>query len=222
MPFDLKNAPATFQRLMALVLTGLQGTELFVYSDDIVLCANSLEEHEQKINKLMEILSAANLKLQPDKCEFSRIILYIILYYFHDAYLGNIIDKEGVRPDPKKLEAVKNLPIPKNPKNIKQFLGLTGYYRRFIDGFSKIATPLNQLLKKDVKFIWSEKQQEAFELLKEKLCEQPLLQRPDFSQPFILTTDASGFTIGGILSQGKIGKDKPIAYKGFPNKGDMF
>ena len=80
-----------------------------------------------------------------------------------------------IRPDPKKLEAVKNFPIRKNPKNIKQFLGLAGYYRRFIDGFSKIATPLNQLLKKDVKFNWSEKQQEAFELLKEKLCEEPLL-----------------------------------------------
>ena len=118
------------------------------------------------------------------------------------AYWGHIKDKEGIRPDSKKLEAVKNFPIPKNPKNIKQFLGLAGYYRRFIDGFSKIATPLNQLLQKDVKFNWPEKQQEAFELLKEKLCEEPLLQRPDFSQPFILTTDASGFAIGGILSQG--------------------
>ena len=151
----------------------------------------------------MERLSAANLKLQPDKCEFLRPEV---------AYLGHIIDTEGVRPDPKKIEAVKNFPTPKNPKNIEQFLGLARYYRRFIDGFSKIATPLNQLLKKDVKFIWSEKEQETFELLKEKLCEEPLLQKPDFSQPFILTTDASGFAIGGILSQGKIGKDKPIAY----------
>ena len=168
-----------------------------------VLYPNSLEEHEEKFNKLMEKVSAANLKLHPDKCEFLRPEV---------AYLGHMIDKEGVRPDPKKIEAVKNFPIPKNPKNIKQFLGLAGYYRRFIDGFSKIATTLNQLLKKDIKFIWSEKQQEAFELLKEKLCEEPLLKRPDLSQPFILTTDASGFAIGGILSRGKIGKDKPIAY----------
>ena len=202
MPFGLKNAPATFQRLMDLVLTGIQGTELFVYLDEIVLYANSLEEHEEKFNKLMERLTAANLKLQPDKCEFLRPEV---------AYLGHIIDKEGIRPEPKKL-GVKKFPIPKNSKNIKQFLGLAGYYRRFIDGFSKIATPLNQLLKKDVKFNWSEKQQEAFERLKEKLCEEPLLQRPDFTQPFILTSDASGFAIGGILSQGKIGKDKPIAY----------
>ena len=115
--FGLKNAPATFQRLMDLVLTGLQGNELFVYLDNIVLYANSLEEHEEKFNKLMDRLSAANLKLQPVKCEFFRPEV---------AYLGHIIDKEGVRSDPKKIEAVKNLPIPKNPRNIKQFLGLAG------------------------------------------------------------------------------------------------
>ena len=180
---------------MDLVLTGLQAAELFASLDDIVLYANSLEEHEEKFNKLMERLSAANLELQTEKCEFSRPEV---------AYLGHIIDKEGGRPDPKKISAVKNFPIPRNPNNIKQFLGLAGYYRRFIDGFYKIATHLNQLLKKYVKFNWSEKQQEAFELLKEKLCEEPLLQRPDFSRPFVWTTDASGFAIGGIISQGKI------------------
>ena len=154
MPFGLKSAPTTFQRLLDLVLTGLHGTELFLYLDDIVLYANSLEEHEEKFNKLMERLSAANLKLQPDKCEFLRPEV---------AYLGHIIDKEGVRPDPNKLEDVKHFPILKNPKNLKQFLGLAGYYRRFIEGFSKIATPLNQLLKKDMKFIWTNKQYEAFD-----------------------------------------------------------
>ena len=121
----------------------------------------------------MERLSAVNLKLQPDKCEFLRPGV---------AYLGHIIEKEGVRPDPKKIEAVKKFPIPKNPKNIKQFLGLAGYYKRFSDGFSKIATPLNQLLKNDVKFIWSERQQEAFELLKEKLWRNP------FTKTRLLTT----------------------------------
>ena len=151
----------------------------------------------------MERLSAANLKLQPDKCEFSRPEV---------AYLRYIIDKEGVRSDPKKLEAVKHFPIHKNPKNMEQFLGLTGYYRRFMEGFSKIAIPLNQLLKKDMKFKWANKHQEAFDTLKEKFCEEPLLQRLDFSKPFILTTDASGYAIGGILCQGKIGKDKSISY----------
>ena len=117
MPFGLQNAPANFQRLMNLVLTGLRGNELFVYLDDIVLYANSLEEHKAKFNKLIERLNAANLKLQPDKCEFLRPEV---------AYLGHIIDKEEMQPDPKKIEAVKKFPIPKNPKNIKQLLGLAG------------------------------------------------------------------------------------------------
>ena len=128
------------------------------------------------------------------------------------GYLGHIIDKNGVRPDPKKIIAVKEFPVPKTQKNVKQFLGLAGYYRRFIKEFSKIANPLNKLLKKDTPFIWIDKQQTAFDILKSRLFEEPLLQRPDFSQPFVLTTDASRYAKGGILSQGKIGNDKPIAY----------
>ena len=104
------------------------------------------------------------------------------------------------------------MPVSKTQKNVKQFSGLAGYHRRLIDGFSKITSPLNQLLEKDIPFNCTEKQQAAFDILEAKLCEEPLLQRPDFSQPFILTTDASGFEIGGILSQGKISKDKPIVY----------
>ena len=203
MPFGLKTAPATFQRLMDLTLTGLVGTELFVYLDDIVIYANTLEENEIKFNNLAERLRKANLHLQPDKCEFLRPEV---------GYLCHIIVTNGVRPDPKMIIAVKNFPVPKTQKNVKQFLGLAGYYRWFIDGFSKIASPFNQLLQKDIPFNWTEKQQAAFDILKAKLCEEPLLQRPDFFQPFILTTDASGFAIGGILSQGKIGKDKQIAY----------
>ena len=111
-----------------------------------------------------------------------------------------------------KISVVKNFPIPKNIKNIKQFLGLAGYYHRFIERFSKKPTPLTQLLKKAVLFKWTDKQQTAFDILKDELCKEPLLQRPDFDKPFILLTGASGFAIGAILSQGKIGKDKPIAY----------
>lgn len=203
MPFGLKNAPATFQRLMDRVLSGLQGTSLFVYLDDIVIYASSLTEHEAKFNKLAERLRVANLRLQPDKCEFLRKEV---------AYLGHIISQEGVKPDPKKIEAVLNFPRPKNAKNIKQFLGLAGYYRRFLNDFSRIAKPLTVLLKKDEPFIWLEEQEKAFVTLRDNLCTEPLLQHPDFTEPFVLTTDASGYAVGGILSQGNIGKDKPIAY----------
>jgi len=203
MPFGLKNAPATFQRLMDLVLTGMQGNEIFVYLDDIVLYSSSLTEHAIKFEKLATRLRRANLKLQPDKCEFLRKEV---------SYLGHIIGENGVRPDPKKIEAVQNFPIPKNAKNVKQFLGLAGYYRRFIKGFSKIAKPLTNLLKGDNDFKWKDKEQESFDILKSALCQEPILQYPDFTKPFLLTTDASGTAIGAILSQGQIGKDQPISY----------
>lgn len=203
MPFGLKNAPATFQRLMDNVLTGLQGNELFVYLDDIVVYARSLEEHDVKIKELMQRLKEANLQLQPDKCQFLR----------HEVvYLGHIIGNDGVKSDPNKIKAVEHFPIPRNYKNIKQFLGLVGYYRRFIKDFSKIAKPLTDLLKKDKSFIWTSSQENAFNTLIHELLKEPVLQYPNFKEPFLLTTDASGYAIGGVPSQGQVGKDLPIAY----------
>jgi|GEM_PF-3482667 len=172
MPFGLKNAPATFQRLMDNVLSGLQGNELFVYMDDIVIYARSLKEHEVKFNKLMQRLRNANLKLQPDKCEF---------LHHEVAYLGHIIGADGVKPDPNKIKSIMEFPTPKNEKNIKQFLGLAGYYRRFIPQFSKIAKPLTDLLKKTNTFNWQLRQTEAFNVLKFSLCSGPILQYPDFT-----------------------------------------
>lgn len=203
MPFGLKNAPATFQRSMDNVLSGLQRNELFVYMDDIVVYARSIEEHEVKFNRLMKRLADANLKLQADKCEF---------LHKEVAYLGHIIGADGVRPDPNKIKAIQEFPVPRNSKNIKQFLGLTGYYRRFIPSFSKVAKPLTDLLKKDKNFEWTTPHMSAFEDLRDALCKEPILQYPDFEKPFILTTDASGYAIGALLSQGDIGKDLPIAY----------
>ena len=146
MPFGLKNAPATFQRLMDKVLTGLQGIELFVYMDDIVIYAKSLQEHNQKLEKLLGRLKTAGLVLQPDKCRFLCKEI---------GYLGHVISEDGVKPDPNKIEAVSKFPQPKGRKNIKQFLGLAGYYRRFIPGFALIAKPLNNLLKKNIPFFWT-------------------------------------------------------------------
>ena len=181
MPFGLRNAPATFQRLMNIVLSGLNGTEMFVYLDDVIIYAKTLEEHRQKYLKLIGRLRKANLKLEPKKCYFLRSEI---------NYLGHLICKERLRPDPKKIEAVKLFPRLKTVKNIKEFLGLAGYYRRFIHNFSKISKPLTMLLQKDVKFKWDVEQNEAFDTLKQKLCEEPILTYPDFSKPFILTTNA--------------------------------
>lgn len=203
MPFGLKSAPATFQRVMDNILYGLQGERCFVYLDDIVVFASSLQEHEEKLREVFSRLDAFHLKIQPDKCEFLR----------HEvAYLGHVISSEGVKPNPEKTTAVKNFPIPKSCKDIKAFLGLTGYYRRFIANFSNITKPLTSLLKKDVPFVWGESQEKAFNECKRLLTSSPILQYPDFNKEFILTTDASIHAIGAVLSQGDIGKDLPIAY----------
>lgn len=203
MPFGLRNAPATFQRLMDSVLAGLQGNELFIYLDDIVVYASSLREHEIKFNKLATKLRAANLKLQPAKCGF---------LHKEVVYLGHIISENGVKPCPEKITAVRDFPPPKNARNVREFLGLAGYYRRFIDKFSSISKPLTELLKKDSKFTWTSTQQSAFDKLRRALCSEPILAYPDFTKPFNVTTDASGYAIGAVLSQGEIGKDRPVAY----------
>lgn len=203
MPFGLKNAPATFQRLMDAVLTGLQGTELFVYLDDIVIYARSLSEHREKFEKLARRLRKANLKLQPSKCAFLQKEV---------AYLGHRISEDGVRPSVEKLQAVKQFPTPKNVREVREFLGLAGYYRRFIDSYSRISKPLTNLLKKDHGFDWDKDQERAFTTLRDALCKEPVLAYPNFDLEFNVTTDASGYAVGAVLSQGKIGTDRPIAY----------
>ncbi|CAG9093322.1 unnamed protein product [Plutella xylostella] len=184
MPFGLKNAPSTFQRLMNTALSGLQGLHCLVFLDDVIIYSHDLESHIQKLNLVFDKLRHFNLKLQPDKCEFLRREV---------AYLGHVITDKGVSPNPEKVKAVSEFPVPKNPKDVKSFLGLAGYYRRFIENFSKITKPLTSLLKKDACFHWSQEQQEAFNLLKDKLTSAPLLQYPNFEIPFVLTTDASNY-----------------------------
>ena len=203
MPFGLKNAPSTFQRLMNTVLSGLQGTRCLVYLDDIVIFADSLQNHNKKLIEIFERLKKFNLKIKPSKCEFLRKEV---------IYLGHKISESGAQPDETKLDAVRLFPTPKSAKDIKSFLGLAGYYRRFINDFSKKALPLTKLLKKSARFEWTSEQEQAFNTLKNCLCEQPILQFPNFEKPFNVTTDASNFAIGAVLSQGDYPKDLPVAY----------
>ncbi|CAH2097419.1 unnamed protein product [Euphydryas editha] len=189
MPFGLKNAPATFQRLMNNVLSGLQGLYCFVYLDDIVIYANSIRDHEIKLESIFKKLQHHNLKLQPGK--FMR----------HEvAYLGHVISNKGVLPDPEKTKVITNFPVPKNSKEIKSFLGLIGYYRKFIENFSKLTKPLTKLLKKNTPFTWTEEQQESFDTMRNILISPKILQYPDFTKELILTTDASNFAIAAVLS----------------------
>lgn len=203
LPFGLKTAPATFQRMINTALSGLTGTRCFVFLDDIVIYANSLTEHDTKLREVFGRIRRYNLKLQPGKCDFLRKEV---------SYLGHVITAEGVRPDSEKVKVIENFPRPESAKQLKTFLGMAGYYRRFIPNFSRLAAPLYLLLKKDVHFTWGNDQEDTFQKLKEKLTAKPILQYPDFSREFILTTDASNEGVGAILSQGQIGKDLPIAY----------
>lgn len=203
MTFGLKNAPATFQRLINTVLVNNLGHDCFVYLDDIIIFGKNLKQHNERLSRVFKSIRHHNLKLQPDKCEFLRKEV---------TYLGHVISENGVQPNPDKIKAVVERKEPKNTKDIKSFLGLTGYYRRFIPNYANIAKPLTRLLKKDTKFNFDDNCRKSFENLKNILTSQPLLQFPNFNEPFILTTDASNDAIGSILSQGVVGKDLPIAY----------
>lgn len=203
MPFGLKNAPATFQRVMDNILKELQNKICLVYMDDIIIFSTSLEEHIQNLKQVFAKLRETNLKIQLDKCEFLRKEV---------GFLGHIITPQGIKPNPQKIEAIQRFPIPKTAKEIKSFLGLLGYYRRFINNFAKLTKPLTKCLKKDTKIIHDEEFIKTFDLCKSILTNDPILKYPDFSKPFVLTTDASNFAIGAVLSQGQIGSDLPVAY----------
>ena len=138
MPFGLKSAPSTFQRLMNNIFIGLLGTRCFVHLDDVIIFGETLQEHNGRLREVFDKLRQFNLKIERDKCEFLKTEL---------NYLGHVVTSEGVRPDPAKVKAINEFPIPKNITDVKSFLGLAGYYRKFIPQFSKLAKPLNELLK---------------------------------------------------------------------------
>lgn len=203
MPFGLKNAPATFQKVMDGILRGIQNEKCLVYLDDIIIFSTSLQEHLERLREVFKRLRESNFKIQLDKSEFLRREV---------AYLGHMVTPDGVRPNPDKILAIKNYPIPTTTKQIKGFLGLLGYYRRFIKNFAKITKPLTKCLKKGAKIEHNNEFIECFETCKKLLSNQPILQYPDFDKPFNLTCDASNVALGAVLSQGPIGQDLPIAY----------
>lgn len=203
MPMGLKNSPSTFQRVMDNVLKDLQNEVCLVYLDDIIVFSTSLQEHILNLEKVFKKLRESNFKVQMDKSEFLKL---------ETEFLGHVICREGVKPNPNKIQAIKNYPLPKTPTEIKRFLGLLGYYRKFIPDFARVTKPLTQCLKKGSKIVFDKKYTECFEHCKTLLTNDPILQYPDFTKEFILTTDASNVAIGAILSQGTVGSDKPIAY----------
>jgi hypothetical protein len=193
MAMGLKNSPSTFQRLMQAVLRGLTWQSCLIYLDDIIIFSRDFESHCGHIEAVLQRLRQANLKLKPSKCFFAREQI---------AFLGHIVNKDGIQPDPQKLRAINEFPRPTNVRELRGFLGISNYYRRFIEGFSEKAAPLNMLLKKEAPFDWLDAQEQAFETLKNALSSPPVLGYPDFSKPFVLFTDACIKGLGAVLAQG--------------------
>ena len=208
MPFGLTNAPGTFQRLMNLVLKGLAWKECLVYLDDIIIWSHSYEEHLDRLQSVFDRLRAANLKLKPTKCFFLQRFV---------KFLGHVVSPDGIHTDPEKTKAVNDWPQPKNVTELRGFVGLASYYRRFVPEFSKRAEPLLRLTKKNTEFTWGKEQELAFHDLKTCLVNPPVLAYPNFDAEggqFILDTDAStGQGIGAVLSQCQTdGTERVIAY----------
>ncbi|GFU59508.1 retrovirus-related Pol polyprotein from transposon 17.6 [Trichonephila clavipes] len=203
MPFGLCNAPATFERLMETVLKGLTFEACLIYLDDVIIGGRTFEEHLQNIRKVLSKLRDANLKLNPSKCKF---------FQKEVNYLGHIISAEGVRTDPEKVSAVKNWKRPENLRELRSFLGLCTYYRKFVKGFSNIARPLHKLTECKQKFQWTKEYEDSFLQLKEALTSSPILIYPQPDKPFILDTDASNESVGAVLSQEIDGQERVVAY----------
>ena len=208
MPFGLCNAPAVFQRLMQRVLMGLNPAEgpdfVSVYLDDVLVFSHTLEDHLQHLCAVIERLRGAGLKLKPSKCHFIQKEV---------EYLGHVISPDGLKPNPGRVSAVKEYSAPSNVKEVRQFLGIASYYRRFIPGFAKIAEPLHALTRKNETFLWTPSCQAAFQTLIQKLVEAPVLAYPNFQEPFVLETDASIKGLGAVLSQRQSdGRMHPVAY----------
>ena len=204
MPFGLCNAPATFQRLMEVVLAGLTRNQCFVYLDDILIISRTWEEHLGNLQLVFDRLRSAGLRLRPKKCPFAQQ---------KALYLGHIVSEQGIEVDTQKVDRVRHYPVPTNLKTLQRFLGLVSYYRRFIPNLSRIASPLYCLTRKNTPFLWSHSCRESFEKLKALLTSTPVLAFPNFQQPFILETDASGCGLGAVLAQQQEdGSTRPIAY----------
>lgn len=191
MPFGLCNAPSTFQAAMNDTLRPFLRKFVAFFFDEILVFSPDLATHVTHLDTVLATLSARKFLLRHSKCEFAKSQL---------NYLGHVISAQGVAPDPAKIQAMLAWPVPTSPTALRGFLGLTGFYRKFIKGYATVASPLTALLRKD-NFQWSQAADLAFQTLKNLMTQAPVLSTPDFSIPFTLETDASASAIGAVLLQ---------------------
>uniref|UniRef100_A0A1Y1K180 RNA-directed DNA polymerase n=2 Tax=Photinus pyralis TaxID=7054 RepID=A0A1Y1K180_PHOPY len=206
MPFGIANAPATQQRLMDYIFGNLLGENLFVYLDDIIVVSQTFDEHITILKEVYRRLKEANLTVNIEKCDFCKSRL---------SYLGYVVDKDGLHTDPQKVEAISLYPKPKTVTDIKRFIGMCSWYRRFVYNFSTVIAPLSNLIKGKTKkqvVSWTREAEESFARIKSLLTSTPILSSPDFSKPFSLQCDASDFGLGCVLTQGDNDEETVIAY----------
>ena len=201
MPFGVRGGPSSFQRMMNKVLKGLKNVLIFM--DDVLIFSDTIEANIELFNEAMRRLREVNLLVQIEKCELLKSEV---------CYLGFIVNKDEVKPNPEKIRVVKEFPRPKNVKNILQLIGLCSFYRKHIKNFAKVSKPLTKLVDKNNKFQWNDEADTAFETLKKLLTSAPILKHPNWDLPFIIHSDASLWAVGGALLQKINNIEYPIAY----------
>ncbi|HSN22734.1 MAG TPA: reverse transcriptase family protein, partial [Methylomicrobium sp.] len=206
LPFGLCGGVQHFQMLMQKVLRGLSPAKCLIYLDDILVMGKSPTEMFNRLDEVFQRFRESRLRIHPAKCHWAvkRV-----------KFLGHIFDERGISVDDAKFSIIRDFPVPTTPKKVRSFLGLANFYRRFIKAFSQISAPLRTLLKTDAKFVWTQQCQDAFEEIKSRLINAPILKLPDFKKPFVLTTDASTSGIAYILGQrDSEGREHAVAYGG--------
>lgn len=192
MPFGLANAAASFSKLMSTVMSGLVGQAVHIYLDDLIIMSRTWQEHIENIRSVLEKIREANLTIKLAKCRFA----------FEEAeILGHVLSSQGIKPQPNKIASIERLPPPSNVTEVKELLGMAGYYRKFVPTFAAVTAPLSDLTRKDVEFRWGDEEQESFDNLKRELMNSKAIAYFQQTGPVIIKTDASKKGLAGILLQ---------------------
>ena len=203
MSFGLKNAPATFQRLMDNVKKMVPNVQCFAYLDDLIITSPNMEKHLKDLQEIFEVFKKHNLRANKEKCRFAAEEVH---------YLGHVISKEGIKTDKGKVSAILDIKAPKDVTGVRRIQQTFAWFRRFVPNMSEILAPITQLTKKNAKFVWGPIHQEAMERIKKLITEAPTLAIPDLNGNFIVTTDASKYAVGAVLAQGDEKAPRLIEY----------
>ena len=192
MPFGLRNAPATFQRALNILLSGLNYKNCLVYIDDILIYSKDFDQHLIDLHEIFSRLESVNLKARLEKCSFAQSTI---------KFLGHTISSTGIKPNPDKIAAIRDFPTPHDVRSVRSFVQTASYYRRFIRNFASIVSPLHKLTKKNQEFVWSDECEKSFSTIKTLMCSSPILRNPDWTRDFLVHVDASYTGLGAILGQ---------------------